>query len=236
MNSNLSKAPRLFGEYKLAKGETVPLNPDHSHYLLSVMRRQHGDHVRLFNGKDGEYFGTLLKTGKKSALLTHLQNIRTQPVQKNALCLYAPLIKKDRFAFMIEKAVELGVTDIIPFTSDHTDTPRFNAEKTQKHIIEAAEQCERLTIPELGNVTTFDHILQSDRPFYCAVERQDGLPSLLPPTNIGDCACLIGPEGGWSDSEMTALKHAKNALPVSLGDTILRAETAAIYMLARLAK
>ena len=235
MNSNLSKAPRLFGEYKLAKGVTIPLSPDHNHYLLSVMRRQDGDYVRLFNGKDGEYYGTLAKTGKKTALLTDLQCTRTQPVQQNTLCLYAPLIKKDRFAFMIEKAVELGVTDIIPFTSDHTDTPRFNAEKTQKHIIEAAEQCERLTIPKLGDVTTLDQILQSDLPFYCAVERQDGLPPLSP-TNIGDYACLIGPEGGWSDREITALKQSPKARPVSLGDTILRAETAAIYMLARLAK
>lgn len=234
MVSNDTKAPRLFGNYDFNIDTPVPLSDDHNHYLLSVMRRQDGDTVRLFNGYDGEYIGTIEKISKKAAVITNIKQTRKQPQATNKKTLYFPLIKKDRLAFMIEKAVELGVTDLIPFTSDHTDSPRFKADKTEKHIIEAAEQCERLTIPTLHAVQTLHDILSSGTQIHCAIERDPDLTAFpSTQTRINNYACIVGPEGGWSEDELALLKTTPTIIPVSLGDNILRAETAAIYMLAR---
>lgn len=234
MVSNDTKAPRLYGDYDFNTNAPMPLSDDHNHYLLSVMRRQDGDKVRLFNGHDGEYIGTIEKTSKKAALITNIEQTRQQLQNDHKKTLYFPLIKKDRLAFMIEKAVELGVTDLVPFTSDHTDSPRFNADKTEKHIIEAAEQCERLTIPTLHPICTLDDILSLGTAIHCAIERDPDLSPLpIPCDTRVDYACIVGPEGGWSARELELLKNTRTIIPASLGDNILRAETAAIYMLAR---
>jgi 16S rRNA (uracil1498-N3)-methyltransferase len=234
MVSNYTKAPRLYGEYDLSNNQEIELSDDHNHYLLSVMRRQDGEIVRIFNGIDGEYIGTISKLSKKTAILINLHQTRAQPHKQNKKTLYFPLIKKDRMAFMIEKSVELGVTDLIPFTSDHTDTPRFNETKTKKHIIEATEQCERLNVPRLQKILTIDEIIKLPTSIYCALERHADLQTFKIPDD-GPCSCIVGPEGGWSNREIELLQNNKNIIPVSLGNTILRAETAAIYMLARLA-
>lgn len=135
-------------------------------------------------------------------------------------------------SFLIEKSVELGVTDFYPIISDHTENRKFNVDKLHRYMIEGAEQCERLTIPILHEAQSIDDIATLDTPIHCAMERQDK-PFFAPNTNQ-DIACLVGPEGGWSKREIELLLNAPNIAPVSLGTNILRAETAAICMLARL--
>ena len=232
MVMDYTKAPRIYGDYDLDVGHAIALNDDHCHYLLSVMRRNDGDIIRIFNNKNGEFIGKIVKKSKKLADLHIIECILLPKLQITRKKLYFCPIKKDRLGFLIEKCVELGVTDLCPVISDHTENRKLNSDKVQKQIIEAVEQCERLDIPQLHNPTTIDAITQMETQIYCAIERQDA--ALFAPDNKSDCACLIGPEGGWSAREIELLSNAKNIVAVSLGDTILRAETAAICMLARL--
>jgi 16S rRNA (uracil1498-N3)-methyltransferase len=232
MINEYTKAPRIYGDYDLTVGSEVILNDDHCHYLLSVMRRDDGDYIRIFNGKDGEFAGKLVKKSKKSALIHINHKIYDQKDEKYKKSLYFSPIKKDKMSFLIEKSVELGVTDFYPIISDHTENRKFNVDKLHRYMIEGAEQCERLTIPILHEAQSIDDIATLDTPIHCAMERQDK-PFFAPNTNQ-DIACLVGPEGGWSKREIELLLNAPNIAPVSLGTNILRAETAAICMLARL--
>jgi len=229
------KTPRLYIKDDLNASIDLILNPDQSHYIANVMRLKMDDHIRVFNGKDGEYLCVVTKISKKQVLIKSIKCLRSQPSQSYNIHLYCPLIKKDRFAWMIEKAIELGATHIHPFTSDRTQLSKFNHDKTQKHIIEASEQCERLDIACLSDLTSF-HNLNFVHPTYCAMERQDNA-IFAPNTNdTAPMGVIIGPEGGWSDNEVTFLSDHNAIIPTSLGDNILRAETAALFMLSRIGK
>lgn len=233
MTFDITKAPRLFVPDNLTSMGDIQLTKDHCHYLLTVMRKNEGDIIRLFNGIDGEFSGEIKLLSKKSALLINLKLIKEQPENIVNIHLYFAPIKKDRMAFLIEKSVELGVTHIHPIITDRTQNRKINIDKIKKQMIEASEQCERMTIPKIFNPTsmgTSDFIATS----YAAIER-DNVPTFTPNTteNIG---IIIGPEGGWSDSEKELIYNNKNVRPTSLGNSILRAETACLFMLSRIEK
>ena len=144
--------------------------------------------------------------------------------------LYFAPIKKDRLGFLIEKSVELGVTDLHPVITERTQNRKANPDKIQKQIIEAAEQCERIDIPRIHPVISFRDL--PDTPIYCAQEREGA--ALFNPAPSDEISILIGPEGGWSADEVKTLSSSANISAVSLGSRILRAETAAMFMLSRL--
>ena len=232
MNHAITKSPRLYIDTPLQKGETIPLPDGHAHYLLTVMRKGDGDVIRVFNGKDGEFSGVLHPLNKKSAELTLSKRLIKQPKwNPQRIHLYFAPIKKDRLAFLIEKAVELGVTDLHPVMTEHTENRKPNMDKVEKYIIEAAEQCERMDIPTLHPMASLTECQFIDHCF-AAIERIDDLPTLMP--FQATCGLLIGPEGGWSDNERDYLLAHQCIHPVSLGDLILRAETAGIYMLSKI--
>lgn len=232
MNKVVNKAPRIFGDYDLSVGQSVILNADHCHYLLSVMRKDDGDKVRIFNGRDGDFVGSLVKTSKKSATLQIEERLRPFHASYPRIHLYFAPIKKDRLVFLIEKAVELGVTDLHPVLTDHTENRNYKEDKMHAYIIEAAEQCERLDVPTLHAAMSF-HDLPNSR-LYVALERADA--PLFLPQKTDEISILIGPEGGWSAQEVESLQNNESVIAVSLGSNILRAETAALFMLARIDK
>ena len=132
---------------------------------------------------------------------------------------------------MIEKAVELGVTDIHPITTDRTQNAKINSDKVKRYIIEATEQCERMSLPTLHTITKLTDC--DFRPnTFAALERQH--LNVFQGNIKDDITILIGPEGGWSGDEIDYLSNHKNITAVSLGDNILRAETAALFMLSRI--
>jgi 16S rRNA (uracil1498-N3)-methyltransferase len=231
MSKAQTKAPRLYVDHDLAVGIDTPLSSDHAHYLLSVMRKNDGDAVRVFNGRDGEYLGEIKRIGKKDAVLKIAEKIQGQPETIRATHLYFAPIKKDRLGFLIEKATELGVTDFHPVMTDHTENRHFKHDKVIRQIVEAAEQCERLDMPHLHDITELSDL--PDDQIYAAIERQDA-KIFCPQSNYDDIAILIGPEGGWSEKEIQSLQSRPSIIPVSLGPRILRAETAALFMLSRI--
>ncbi|MCF6221781.1 MAG: 16S rRNA (uracil(1498)-N(3))-methyltransferase [Robiginitomaculum sp.] len=232
------KLPRLYIPDDLAAGTDIELAGQQSHYLARVMRRRVGDKLRLFNGRDGEYLAQLAAINKRSVGLSIIENIRTQTTAPDIWLLFAP-IKKHRNTFIVEKATELGASFIRPIITART-TSRIKVEKIDAHIIEAAEQTERLDLPQIGEAIKLDMLLNDwdeTRTLIFADEAGAGENSGEPAVTIlakikAPAAILIGPEGGFTDAEREAL-HAKSyCTPISLGPRILRADTAAAATLA----
>lgn len=224
-------------EAPLAENATIPLSVEQAHYLKTVLRRPDGAALRVFNGKDGEWLGSLTFAAKKDANVALTRQIRSQPDRALNLHLFFAPIKKDRMDFMIEKAVELGVTDFHPLLTQFTTIRDINTERMTRQIAEAAEQCERLDLPGLHDLRPWKEFLSMDEPsltILAALEREDTpfIGSITPiPAEAG---LLVGPEGGFSDAEKSALLQLKWVKPVSLGAQILRSETAAIFGLSAL--
>lgn len=234
MSNDLSKSPRLYVNADLRPGASVLLPGDQAHYLKNVMRAAAGSSVRLFNGRDGEWHGVIDTLDKKKAELSLQSQTREQPAQRRLVHLLFAPIKKTRMEWLIEKAVELGATDLHPVLTNHTEVRDINHERTQAQIVEAAEQCERLDIPRLHGIRPLKNLLgdwPKDTPVMIGLERADApmLDEILPAT--GPLAFLIGPEGGFSAEEKSWPESLPVLKPVSLGPDILRAETAACYVL-----
>jgi 16S rRNA (uracil1498-N3)-methyltransferase len=228
------KLPRLYVQNALSEGHGLSLEGNHHHYLKNVMRTMEGDALRLFNGMDGEFIGRIERTGKKSVELTIENCLRKQPALKRRLHLLFPPLKKERLDFLVEKSVELGATDFHPVLTKNTDVRKINEERIKAQIIEAAEQCERLDIPALHGLQNLPETLSGwngNVPVLAALERFDA-PPVKNISLTGDAAFLIGPAGGFTEEEKDSLSKNPAIRPVSLGENILRSETAAIMLLA----
>lgn len=225
------KLTRLYVQEKLALQHVVPLTEDQCHHLLTVLRKKEGDHVLLFNGSEGEWLAVLKQESKKKFLAVCLKKSRSQGSQHPLGLAFSPL-KKHRQDFLIEKATELGVTHLMPVDMRYTNLLSFNQAKVLKQCIEAAEQCERLLVPEVEPLIKLALWLNSwagDRSLYVALERASAEPSLVDVLEENkEAAFLVGPEGGFSEEEIALLKEYSFVKFFSLGPLILRAETAAI--------
>lgn len=232
-NLDLHKTPRLFIETDLAPGFSVSLQNQQAHYLQNVLRLRTGDNLRLFNGRDGEFSAILTKAVKKEIIVEVAKQIRLQPCRrKTCHLLFAPL-KKMRMDMIIEKATELGVSDFCPILTDRTEVRKINEARLRAQSIEAAEQSERLDVPEIHTLESLTEKIQNwnhDIRLYVCLEREKA-PLLSEITFKKSAAFLIGPEGGFTEKERAFLLARKNVIPVSLGTQVLRAETSCIAAL-----
>lgn len=232
--SDITKSPRLYVDQPLAAGQAVSIEGPAHHYLKNVLRIEAGQFIRLFNGRDGEFSARVNAASKKTVDVLPEKQLRAQ---KNATrevhLLFAP-IKKERMDFLIEKAVELGATHIHPVLTQNTDVRKINEDRLNAQMIEAAEQCERLDIPALMPAKDLFAALavwNKNILMLAALERFDAQPltkRILP----GNVAVLIGPSGGFTREEMEKIAALSFIQPVSLGENILRSETAAAAALA----
>lgn len=234
MEKSITKLPRLYTELDIAESVDIALSKDKAHYLKNVMRKSIGDQLRVFNGRDGEWLCDLKDISKKSGVLKPLKTMKAQPNISKRIHGFFPIIKKQRMDFMVEKAVELGVTDLHPVLCEYCDVRKINVERIQAQIIEASEQCERLDIPELHHLKNLkDAIFSFSIDIYAALERFDNQQNFNLKTQ-NDYGVLVGPEGGFSDNEIVLLKSQDHVIPVSLGNNILRSETAFINLLCKI--
>lgn len=232
MTLSLYKFARLYLNEEFSAGGEIPLAEDQVHYLRNVLRAEPGQRVRVFNGRDGEWLAEIAALDKKRGAVRLAERIAVQPpAGPRVMLLFAP-IRKHRLDILIEKAVELGVTDLYPVLTARTENRTLKPERISAQIIEAAEQCERLDLPVLYPVQSLDEMLRSwgGPAILACVERKD-LPALAPLKGLADCAFLVGPEGGFDAREIELLCGSPKVSPVGLGETILRAETAALYCL-----
>ena len=230
-----TKLPRLYTTQDLRQGQPVALDEAQAHYLRAVLRRQPGDRVRLFNGRDGEWRAALEFHGKKSAAARPEENLRGQPqARRQTHLLFAP-IKKGPMEWLVEKAVELGATHLHPVITARTEARHVSEERLRRQIVEAAEQCERLDMPALEPPAALERKLQewpAGTPVLACVERSEAV--LLSPSHAQPpcLAFLTGPEGGFMEAEKKLMTSFPFVTAVSLGEGVLRAETAAAACLA----
>jgi 16S rRNA (uracil1498-N3)-methyltransferase len=223
-------APRLFVATPLAAGEHIAIEGPQAHYLSRVMRVGEGDAVILCDNVTGEWAARVLSAGKREVLLSAEALLRPrEDVPDFTLC--AGLLKKDRFDLVLEKACELGVMRIQPVLTRRCVADKLNLERARSILIEAAEQCARTALPDLLAPVKLDMLLKGwdpARALFFADElggkealRQFG-------THQGPAALLVGPEGGFDDSERQAVRALPQCRAITLGPRVLRGETAAI--------
>ncbi len=204
-----------------------------AHYLGSVMRRAVGDEIRLFNGQDGEWRARIDGIRKDKATLTVATPLRAQAPETDIWLVFAPL-KRDATDLVVQKATELGVAALLPVFTERTNAGRVNLDRLAAIATEAAEQCERLSVPVLHPPVTLPALIAAwpmQRPLFVAMERAD-LPGLR--ACAGPAGLLVGPEGGFSHKDHEILMIDGKTSFVTLGPRVLRAETAAIVGLALL--
>jgi len=215
----------------------VPLEKPQAHYLGTVLRLKAGERVLVFNGREGEWSATLQQPQKRTAALLIEENTRPQAAPADLHYLFAP-IKAGRLDYMVQKAVEMGVSSLQPVLTRFTQVARVNGERMRANVIEAAEQCGILGIAEVAEPVAFDRFLTHRKPerllVFCdeAADVANPLSVLEGNKATGGIDVLIGPEGGFAEEERAALLRQPNTLRLSLGPRILRADTAGVAALA----
>lgn len=228
-------AERLFIDAPLGAGKAVECTSEQAHYLLNVLRLKSQDTMLVFNGRDGEWKVTLRDTAKRRCRLIVEEQTRAQESGPDISYMFAPL-KRSRLDYMVQKATELGAAHLHPVFTRRTIAGRVNLERMRANVIEAAEQCGILTIPEVAEPVPLARLLDSwdktRRIVFCdeAAEIADPLASLarLAP---GPFALLVGPEGGFTPNERESLLTYDFVTAISLGPRIMRADTAAVAAL-----
>ncbi|HLJ63778.1 MAG TPA: 16S rRNA (uracil(1498)-N(3))-methyltransferase [Stellaceae bacterium] len=237
-------ATRLHLEADLAKGLILDLSAAHTHRLQTVLRLKSGAVAAFFNGRDGEFLGRLDFPGKRQGRAELLEQIRLPRNEGDLWLAFAP-VKRAPIDYLVEKATELGVSALRPVFTERTIVERLKLDRLRAHAIEAAEQSERLTVPELlpplplpemiANWPNGRHLLLLDEsgtspPLREALSTWDwGQES---GRDSGSWGVLVGPEGGFTQSELDALKKLPFVCAAGLGPRVLRADTAALAGLA----
>jgi 16S rRNA (uracil1498-N3)-methyltransferase len=228
---------RIFTTEALTSGAIIELPQSQVNYLVNVLRLRPTDKIKLFNGRDGEWLASIVSYNKKTVTLGLERHLRPQIPEAGPKLIFAP-IKPTRMAWLIEKATELGVSEFIPLEMQHSVIRSIKLDKWQRTSIEAAEQCERMTLPSFQPMiplAKFCAELADNMKIILGDESGTGdklsdVLNHLPVEN--DYAIMIGPEGGFSTDEIALLKSLQQVQMVGLGPRILRAETAAITLLA----
>ena len=233
--------PRLFVQDALAQGARFAADPRAAHYLVNVLRRGEGDPLRLFNGRDGEHAARIAEAGKRRLVLEVQERRRLQEPDGDLWLCFAPL-KKDPVDFLIEKGTELGAGRFLPVLTAHTTNRSINLTRLTTVATEAAEQCGRLSVPEIVEPVSLEALRtgwsRDRRLLVCA---EAGLAAPIGETlqaltadvsSAHRYAILCGPEGGFQQDELDRLRKLDFVTPVGLGPRVLRAETAALAALA----
>lgn len=230
-------AQRLFVEPDLAAGVAIPATPDQTNYLRNVLRMEAGDHILVFNGRDGEWRARLETPTRKIVALVPEIRTRDQSGGPDLHYLFAPL-KRARLDYMVQKAVELGVSRLVPVLTRHCIAERVNGDRMRANAIEAAEQCGILRLPDVAAPARLDRALADLSADRCLVFCDEAAEVAAPTAALASVgrgapvAVLIGPEGGFSEEERQMLLRRANTVRLSLGPRIMRADTAAVAALA----
>ncbi len=224
---------RIFVNKSISSNLIIYIKDKQHHFLKNVLRIKVNDEINIFDGITGEWESTVMSINRENTVL-RVTNIINKIKKSNDIWLVFSPIKQHRMSLAIQKATELGVSKIIPCITEFTNIRKINAKNLHDNAIEAAEQSERLDVPRIEKQVDLTTLLSNwpeDRKLiYCdeKIKEKRSIIDLL--TSFKDdenkWAVLIGPEGGFSDSEQELITKSKNVLSVSLGDRLLRSDTA----------
>jgi len=227
--------PRLFVSPPIGEGRNIEISTSQSHYLLHVLRLSEGKQVLVFDTENGEWLTEIVEAKRSSLVLRPIERVRAQTQPQDLHYLFAPL-KQARLDYMVQKAVELGVSALQPVITAYTDVSRLNPERMRANAIEAAEQCGLLSLPEIRPAVKLQQMLKlwpHDRAIIFCDEHAPQAPALptLQRVTQAEIAVLIGPEGGFSPAERDTLLSREFVYGISLGPRVMRADTAAVAAL-----
>ncbi|WP_322001316.1 16S rRNA (uracil(1498)-N(3))-methyltransferase [Marinobacter alexandrii] len=232
------RIPRIFTDSPLSEGGTTELDDNAAQHVGRVLRMQPGQELRLFNGDGQDYPATITTVGKKQVEVlvgTPEPNPTESPLE---IVLGQTLSKGDRMDYAVQKAVEMGVTRIVPLTTERCEV-KLKGDREDKRLrhwqsvaVSAAEQCGRARVPDILPVMTIQQWLEHSRDCDARLvlhhRTEQSLSAMAKP---GRVALMIGPEGGLSADEIT-LAEQDGFLPVALGPRVLRTETAPVAAMA----
>ncbi|EMP56356.1 16S ribosomal RNA methyltransferase RsmE [Marinobacter santoriniensis NKSG1] len=232
------RIPRIYTDSDLAAGHTCQLDDNAAQHVGRVLRMQPGQELQLFNGDGHDYQATIVEAGKKQVTVEvtgDTPNATESPLQ---ITLGQTLSKGDRMDYAVQKAVEMGVTRIVPLTTERCDV-KLKGDREDKRLrhwqqvaISAAEQCGRARVPDILPVMTLEQWFAKaetcDLKLVLHHRTEKSLDSLARPASV---ALMIGPEGGLTAEEIETAEHA-GFLPVALGPRVLRTETAPVAAMA----
>ncbi len=230
-------SPRLFIDAPLQPGARIVPAAGQINYLVNVLRLRGGARVLIFNGREGEFAASLDSPSRKSAALIVGECLRAQEYAPDVDYLFAPL-KHARLDYVAQKAVEMGARRLRPVLTNRTQSTRVNLERLRANAQEAAEQCGVIWLPEVTAVERLDVILNrwpaGRLLVFCDEDAPHANPlsALAGRAAVGGVSLLIGPEGGFDEAEREAIRRVPDAMRLSLGPRILRADTAAVAALA----
>ncbi|HET7707902.1 MAG TPA: 16S rRNA (uracil(1498)-N(3))-methyltransferase [Sphingomicrobium sp.] len=221
--------PRLFVRTTLGEGARVEVGGGQANYLGNVLRLKEGGELLIFDGASGEWLARIAEAGKKRMMLVVERRTREAERMPDVWLAFAP-VKRAQTDWLVEKATELGAAKLQPVITQRTVAERIRLDRLESIAVEAAEQCGRTMLPGIAEPIPLKALLTEGRMLYFADET-GGEPAATA-FKPGQATILTGPEGGFTDTERAAIRAAANAVPVSLGPRILRAETAALAALA----
>lgn len=225
---------RVFLNEKFGLNELLTVSLKNKlHHLNTVMRIKSGENIRVFNPTEGEWLAQIKEISNKKAIIEIKSKLRDAEPTPNVAVAFA-LIKHHRLGILVEKCTEIGASAFIPLITERTTAPNIKLDKLNAYILSAVEQCERISMPTVHEPISLQVFLQSNASSTilacsCTTESVHITQALVDQTK--PIIILIGPEGGFSQRELCSMIDCKNVISVSLGNNILRAETAAIFAL-----
>ena len=222
---------RFYAPRENFKDQTITLDFEQTRHLRDVLRLRKSGKVRVFDGEGEEFFCEIETIGKQETLLNVIEEVSATALESNLdLTLAIALLKGEKFELVVQKAVELGATKIIPLETKRADAKFAGAEKKlqrlRKIIVDATKQCGRAKLMKITEPLDFKEFVETANGKRILFGERNGESFSRVETNQKMIA-VIGSEGGWEDSEIEAAR--KNGFQiVTLNGRILRAETAAI--------
>lgn len=203
--------------------------------LVNVLRLQENDKIVVFNSEGKEWYANIAEVQKRRILLDIISFLEHKENNVSIEIAFSP-IKQERMRFLLEKCTEIGATKFTPIIFDRTIVRNSSTEKLEQYIVGACEQSRRVSLPNLSKEIKLSDFLEKNREseiIFCNEKESEFLINKV--KGKKGQIILIGPEGGMTDQERELLLSTSNVQSVSLGNNILRAETAAIFAISYLA-
>ena len=205
-------------------------NTEESRHIAKVLRKKEGDEILVTNGKGILFYTRLIHADPKNCMAEIAEVRKNHPKMYSLHLAVAPTKKLDRFQWFLEKATEIGINEITPIICERSERRTLNVSRLQRVIQEAMKQSLRTFLPKLNEPVPFKEFLEQTHPrlrFIAHCEKEEKMELKRRVAADKDILILIGPEGDFSPDEIDA-SYEKGFVPVSLGESRLRTETAAL--------